>query len=227
MNQRQNNKLNMYTRVNGVLNENKQVYEPYAPIVDAATTFISLVGEIRTYDKEQSIDYTGITDEKSRIKEAMAQEASDLAFAGISYARATNNVELAAHFDYSFSDIRYTTNNNAMVVTELILNEVDANIEPLGEYLVSPEDADSLRNKLQRFKQLGDTGADKSTEGVATTKKLSELFEETDRLLKTRLDALVTRLRHKEPMFYDAYMNARQIIDLRGRRSVDEDEAEM
>ncbi len=52
------------------------------------------------------------------------------------------------------------------------------------------------------------------SESVAETRRLAILFREADDLLKKKLDRFVVRLKPTYPTFYDAYRNARMIVDL-------------
>jgi hypothetical protein len=49
---------------------------------------------------------------------------------------------------------------------------------------------------------------------VARTRQLAGLFKKANEHLSEHLDKLVTRIKRKEPVFYDTYQNARVIIDL-------------
>jgi hypothetical protein len=49
---------------------------------------------------------------------------------------------------------------------------------------------------------------------VARTPQLAGLFRKANDHLGEHLDKLVTRIKRKEPVFYDTYQNARVIIDL-------------
>ena len=49
---------------------------------------------------------------------------------------------------------------------------------------------------------------------VAETRRLSILFRVADDMLNKKLDRFVARLKAEYPTFYDAYNNARMIIDL-------------
>jgi len=178
---------------------------------------MSKLAEINTYSVEQTVDTSGVTDQKSIRKEELAEIASEMAAAGYSYAYGQDDAELMAVFDYSYSEIRYATDKNAVNIASMILQETEKRIDELQEEMVAAEDLQELKERLKQFQVLTVKQEGMMSSGVAGTKRMAVLFREMDELLSKRLDKLMYKIKRKEPVLFDTYSNAREIRDL-GRR---------
>jgi hypothetical protein len=82
------------------------------------------------------------------------------------------------------------------------------------EYLISEENLSDLHEAIEEFDNAMETKGGVKSGSVAETRRLSILFRVADDLLNKKLDRFVARLKAEFPTFYDAYNNARMIVDL-------------
>lgn len=81
--------------------------------------------------------------------------------------------------------------------------------------MVTDEDLAELQSLIAGFEDSMETKGGAKSESVAETRRLAILFRGADDLLNKKLDRFIVRLKAQYPTFYDAYMNARMIVDLK------------
>jgi len=214
MNKRQNNKLRSYTNITAVLLSNQSIYEVYPVIKIAVENFTAIVDQIKILATHSSIDNTGVTEQKTIIKEKLSTLAGELAASGSAFAVDLNNKEMEAALDFSYSDIRYARDNDTISITSAIYNELAEHNGKLADYLVTDEDKSALKKLIDDFEVVSQNKGLQHSQNVSDTKQLCLLFKDADALLTQKLDRLLMRLRRKAPSFYNAYLNARNIQDL-------------
>lgn len=214
MNKNQSNKLNSYQSVKGVLEDNRNLYEPIAIINQSVGSFFDVVNEIDKIATKSEIDTTGETSAKIVAKEKLASLSSALAASGMVYGFERSDVELEAALDYSYSDIRYARDAETLQISRAIESELLDIKEEVVDYMVSEENMTSLHTLIDDFEGSLEIRGGAKSESVAVTRRLAILFREADDMLKKRLDRFITRLKPEYPTFYDAYRNARMIVDL-------------
>jgi len=214
MNKRQNNKLKSYNDITAVLSANQSVYEVYPVIKMAVENLFSIITQIKTLATQSAIDNTGITEQKTVIKEKLSSLAVELAASASAYAVDLNDKEMEAALDFSYSDIRYARDNDTISITSAIYNELAEHNGKLTDYLVTDDDKSALKRLIDDFEEVSKNKGLQHSQSVSDTKKLCLLFKEADGVLTQKLDRLLMRLRRKAPSFYNAYLTARNIIDL-------------
>jgi hypothetical protein len=80
--------------------------------------------------------------------------------------------------------------------------------------MVSQENLPNLHSLISEIENSMETRGGVKSGSVAVTRRLSILFRVADDMLGKRLDRFVARLKAEYPTFYDAYHNARMIVDL-------------
>jgi len=214
MNKRQSNKLNSYQSVKGVLENNKAIYEPITIINQSVENFLEVVNEIDEIATKTEMDTTGETSAKIVAKEKLATVASSLAASAAVFAFEHSDVELEASVAYTYSDIRYARDMESLQMASAIEAELLSNEADLVDYMVSPENLAELHTLIVEFEDAMETKGGVKSGSVAETRKLSILFRVADDMLNKRLDRFVARLKADHQTFYDAYNNARMIVDL-------------
>lgn len=214
MNKRQSNKLNSYQSVKGVLEANLNIYEPISIINQSVESFFSIVNEIDEIATESESDTTGETSAKIVAKEKLATMASSLAASASVFAFEGADIELEAALAYTYSDIRYARDSETLQIASAIEAELLDHQAEVVDYMVSEENLADLHTLIAEFENSLETRGGVKSGSVAVTRRLSILFRVADDMLGKRLDRFVARLKADYPTFYDAYHNARMIVDL-------------
>ena len=214
MNKRQSNKLNSYQSIKGVLEDNRNIYEPITIINQSVENSFKITNEIDDIATNTEMDTTGETSAKIVAKEKLATMASSLAASASVFAFEQSDIELEASLAYSFSDIRYARDSEAHQIARAIEAELLEFRADLVDYMVSEENLTELHALIDEFKNSMETKGGVKSGSVAETRRLSILYRVADDLLNKKLDRFVARLKAEFPTFYDAYNNARMIVDL-------------
>lgn len=214
MNKRQSNKLNSYQSVKGVLEDNRSIYEVVPIINQTAQSFFSMVNEIDAIATRTEMDTTGETSAKIIAKEKLATMASSLAASGAVYAFEESDVELEASLAYTYSDLRYARDAEALQIAMAIETDLLDHQDAIAEYMVSEENLLELHTLIDEFENSMEERGGAKSGSVAETRRLAVLFRAADDLLGKKLDRFIVRLKAEHPTFFDAYRNARMIVDL-------------
>jgi hypothetical protein len=214
MNKRQSNKFNSFQSVKGVLEDNRPIYEPVSIINQSVQNFFQVVDEINTISTRTEMDTTGETSAKIVAKEKLANMASSLAASGSVYAFENSDIELEASLEYTYSDLRYARDSEALQISMAIEVELLDHQAELTDYMVSEQDLTNLHQLIDDFENSLETRGGAKSGSVAETRRLSILYRVADDLLAKKLDRFVVRLKPDYPTFFDAYRNARMIVDL-------------
>lgn len=212
----QMNRLRMYRKVQGFSNASDELFTRYPAIGKSFKTFGSLLKKLERVTQVQAGSVTTNAKTKLEVKDEMAQQAVELAAAGYAYAKETNNTDLMSVLDVSYSEIRYADEQSAYSMTMAVHSGLEAELKNLENYLISQEDLDALQLSAEAFKERLENTA--SQDSVARTKQLTILFKNTSDHLRNHQDKLMMRVKRKEPVLYDAYVNARVIVDLGGSK---------
>jgi hypothetical protein len=214
MKKSQSNKLNAYDCVQGVLEENWELYENEAVMKQAVAEFFHILDEIgkaKKYSKEGTM---GLTVAKDLAKEKLARLVGALSASASVYAFESSDAEMEASFKQTYTDIRFASNNTALDNARALEAELLPHREKLTAYMVSAQDLENLHQHILAYDNaLEEKGGAKSGR-VAESKEFARLIKETDRLLVRKLDRLVLRLQALHPDFFTAYYQARMVVDL-------------
>lgn len=214
MNKKQSNKLNSYQSVKGVLEDNVNIYEPVAIINQTVGDFFKIVNEIDEIATKTEMDTTGETSAKIVAKEKLSSLASSLAASAAVYAFESSDIELEASLGYTYSDLRYARDTETLQIARAIETDLLDNQADVADYMVSDENMADLHTLIDEFEDSMETKGGVKSGSVAETRRLAILFRVADDVLNKKLDRFIVRLKTDYPTFYDAYQNARMIVDL-------------
>ncbi|MFH0759004.1 MAG: hypothetical protein V2B15_17075 [Bacteroidota bacterium] len=214
MNKRQSNKLNSYLSMKGVLEDHVKIYASVGEIKKTVDSFFRLVDEINTLAGRARRDTTGETAAKNAAKKKLASTAGSLAALGSVFAMDRSDTVMEAALGYSYSDLRYARDAKTLQMALAIEYELTGHRADLARYMVSEQDLAGLHALIKAFEKSMEIQGGVKSESVALNARLSALFRETDTLLNRMLDRFISRLKPGHPAFYEAYRNARTIVDL-------------
>ena len=193
---------------------NSNIFELSHMLSKAVTEFYEILDEIKKVATRVEFDTTGETSAKKQAKERLAYVASSLAACGAVFAVNRSDIELEASLKYSYSDLKYGLDNEALHIAGAIESVLLDHRKELSEYMVSDSDLADLHQRILEYDDSLETRGGAKSGAVAENKSLLQLFKTTDDLLDRKIDRFAFRLKSSNPEFYDAYSNARLIIDL-------------
>ena len=201
-------------KVKGVLEAHPGVFESSPMAGRAVEEFSAALEEIKAVAVRAGSDTTGETAAKKLAKERMAYVASALAACGAVFAVNSSDRELEASLQYSYSDIKYGLDNEALQIARAIESLLLDHRKELREYLVSDQDLEELHQRIEEYAQALVARGGAKSGAVSEHQRLGRLFKTTDALLEGKIDRFAFRLKKQFPKFYTAYNHARLIDDL-------------
>jgi hypothetical protein len=128
INQEQSREFTRCTKLAQFLNDHNTVYADFAPFAEEVTAFISNMAEFVDLIPDKNITTTGITEDKTALKEKVAAALGIICGKTYSYALKQNNEALAAQvnttaykiFRIKDSDLQGFTANIVEVITPLL-----------------------------------------------------------------------------------------------------------
>lgn len=208
------NKLNSYAAVKGVLAHNLGIYEQITLMSHSVEDFYQKVDEIGAVAARTKADTTGETAAKKLAKEKLAALATALAASASIYAYESSNIELESALQYSYTDINYARDNEALLRAMAVETELLAHRNKLDAYMITASDLEELHQHITAYQDALKRRGSVKSQRVADFLKLEVLFREADQILIHKIDRFVLRLKPEFPTFFDAFTNARSIVDL-------------
>ena len=213
MNKKQEAKLNMYRATQSVCNGNSAVFSGNAAFTAAFDEFETQIGNIISTMQQDAAVITGIAADKNVSKEVLCEKAAEIASVISAYASTAGNNTLKMEVDFPVSRLMRLRDELTAPNCQNIHDKGAANLAALADYGITAPMLADLQDLIDRYS--ADTPKPRSaiSSRKTTTANLAALFDQTDRILKERMDKIVVLFRSSQPVFVETYENARRIID--------------
>jgi len=216
MNGNQENRFSMMKTVNTVLTNYNAVWSSYAAFSDLVTEFRNRCDVISGLVTLQSQNVAGVTLDKAVIQGKVVQGTLELALKIHAYAVGAGLNDLAKEFDLVRSDVERLRDtemlNKAVETHDIAL----VNLVALAPYNVVAGDLTAFKALIDAYEvQIEAPRVRINSKKVARFNIGVRLNENTATL--ELMDGLMLPYRFSQASFYDAYREARKIIDM-GRR---------
>jgi hypothetical protein len=217
MTAKQQNKLNMYTAAQAVLNSHQSVWESLPAFDDGVDEFGEIIGNIQTGAQTQT-SRSGAAADKAYILQVLGDAAYEVGAATRACAVASGNKELAGRVDFSRSELTDGRDPEIVARCQDIHAAASQDLASLTDYGVNAVKANTLKKKIDAFQAAQPKPRQGRATTSAATKMLVSLFAQADELLKKRLDGLAVQFQEAQPNFYNSYRTARRIVSHPGGR---------
>lgn len=219
----QENKLSMYYAVQKVCNTASPIWSGLPGFVTAFNGFETNIIKIKSAIEVQETKLKGIALKKEQLEDLMIDKALEVAHAVFAYATDQLDLALKEKMNFTRSEFKRTRDSVIIEKCQLIHDEASAIVGSLASYGITPATLTMLSTRINDFS--GNVAAPRTsiTERKGATMELVELFNESDLILKSKLDKLMEQFKTTQPKFYNQYFNARIIIDLGTRFDKEEE----
>lgn len=216
MNATQINKSRMYLATSQVLETNQASYAGIEELVAAAVRLKSYLTLIEENRQVQELNQTGFTNNKLLLKEQLTTTLLKVIAALAAHATATKDTVMLSRVNYRPSALQKPDPVLADIA-RLIHSEAVKVEALLVKYFVTVADLAELERLTQQFKEAIPQKRVATNISKVSTKNIAGVFAETDKLLKSEIDLLMMPFQFTQPDFYNAYKNARIIVNYSGR----------
>ena len=216
MNQNQINKIRMYSATNTVLQKYTGVISSFPELVEALTRLSRLLQVIDQNRQVQEADTTGLTIEKTVIRQRVNKHILQFSAALLAHATITKNNELKQKVTYKSSDLIHAADPILYDIGLLQLNLARPLQNDIMRFSLTQQNFDEMEQDLNLFKQAMPQKRVATGTSKVSTENISSTFRAIDDLLKNEIDIFMLHYQFSSPDFYQEYKNARSIIGYNG-----------
>ena len=219
MNRNQINKSRMYGSVDLILDQHASLFAQLEPLVNAQQQLKQGIVLIGDYRQVQEANTTGLTKEKVQLRSDLIKSILQFSAALKSYAIANKNNELKAKSDYSDSDLNRCPDPRLYDIGVLLLGSTAPLNGGLTNYFIGETELQAMDKLLAAFRLSIPQRRAATSRSKTSTVNIREVFRGLDELLKEQIDVYMQLFRFSQPDFFNAYRNARSIVDYAGHRA--------
>lgn len=207
----------MYEAVNLVLDTHSEHVGTEGDLFTALQLLKAGQTVINQNRQVQEADSSGLTKNKSDLRSELTQMIL-LFEAGLkANATSTKNAELKTKANYSVSKLKIVADSILFDIGTLLNGMALPLKTDLAKYFISEAEFLKMERLLAEFKLAIPKRRVSMNLSKVSTGNIDGVFKAQDKLLKDQIDALVQPFQFSHPDFFNAYKNARNIVDYSGR----------
>lgn len=207
------NRFIMYKTVNDWLTAKKS---ELSALHNLAGVHEHLANQIRMIDElDAQTDQTskGFTSAKSAIRADLEKSLIMLVAYLKNVATFANNVILLHEIDFKDNQLVKASEQMLTSRAEFIVQKSKANEQVAAPFGMTAEHVARAEQLLSEFKAAKTTPRQAVVGSVDVNARLEEAMEETDNLIKSKLDVIMKLIKFEKPTLYGQYKSARVIVD--------------
>lgn len=203
----------MFKTVNQELENYKNVWATNEGFAEVVTDFKAYLSGIEETRGPANTSTTGITEDKNAIRDELIDSIMEISGPFVTMASRMGNNNLKSKVAYTDSELEGMTEGELVKTGKELAALAVQYKDTLVKYDVSDSDIDQLKQLADGYgiKIAEPRGA--VTERMSANEKLNLLFAQTSTLLKEQLDGMVDKYRRKHTDLWNAYFNARKLVD--------------
>lgn len=229
MKNKQIKKLKMYLAVSGVVEKNINKINEVAALKNTYEEFITNNDEIIKLKAENEKSTTAVVDKKSKKREYLVNQTVPICNILQVYAMDANDAKLGKKINYSRNKLTKSTDSELINKSNKVwktakqiygnslegvdnLTSKSKKVQPsanINSYGLTGELIDKLENANKEFVESVLTLKDAIAYKNKCAKKITEFVKANDKLLRNKMDRLMTLFELSDKSFYQEYKNAR------------------
>ncbi len=224
MNQNQINKFRMGSSVDLALDNHSTLFTESAELVTVHQRLKEQLNQISQLRQIQEADTSGLTQNKSDLRQRLTQRIAQLSAALVAHATTTRNAELKTKATYSKTKLAQAADPVLYDIGVLLVALATPLKEALAKYFVTEAEFAEVNSLLSEFKLSIPKRRVATNISKVSTSNIGDMVDAMIKLLNEEIDVLMEPFLYPQPDFYKAYKNARKIVGYHGRgRSKDEE----
>ena len=217
MNSKQINKNRMYGATILVLDNNLALVAAIPELAAAHQQLKEKMGQIDQERQVQEVDNTGLTRNKSLLREELTTLLLRISAAVVAVSATRNDVVLRTKVNYRLSDLKKSSDKilcDIAVMINRIASPLEADLE---KYFVGKEELAKFDELTAEFKLSIPLKRVATTFSKVSTGNIDEVYHAMDALLRNKVDLLMQPYQFTQPNFFHAYKNGRMVINYSGK----------
>ncbi len=218
MNDGQRNKLSMFLAVLGVMETYHDQWQALTGISEMVTRLTGLAQSVQTNSGVQGTPRTGITQGKNRKLVEMARLTAEIAGYLHAYAVKQQDDNRAAQSDVHLSDLLNLAEPLVAPRCRSIHDAANSLASSLSSYGLESADLTALDAAIAAYEAVVTAPRQAIAVNTSVTAAIATDLRAGSDLLKGELDRVMRKFERSAPAFYQAYRDARVIVDLHGHK---------
>jgi hypothetical protein len=217
MNKRQLNKFRMFSAIETVLDTNSVLVSSLNDLMAANARLKAGQLLIIQNRQVQEAKITGLTRNKSTMRDELILSIMKYSAALKSYGITVKDEEIRAKASYTPSDLKKVADSVIYDIGMLLYGLAVPLKAEMARYFIGEAELKAMEQLLEAFKLTVPKRRVASSLSKTSTGNIESLFTAQDKLLKDEIDVLMSLFQVSQPDFYNAYKNARAIVNYVGR----------
>lgn len=185
--------------------QKKTAYSVIPALATAMEQLLSNQQHIKIVITHQVKDLTGFTQNKNDLKTVLSDRAFQVAGGISSWTEDTNNLEIQKQVNITISAMYTLTDKMILAVCQNIYDIAKANLSDLANYGIDEENLKELEDAISNFNANSSIPRNQIINRSGETKTLSLIFKEVKKIIKTKTDKLILKLKDKDTATYLSY----------------------
>lgn len=213
------NKRNMYNVVLETCKDHVEIWENIPEFEKGLTLLESKLDEFTATAKNRLLDTKHITKMKASLMAELYNKVYSVVKIIRAYALTVEDDKLLV--EYSMTKESLIKGGAKATVSRYsnVMRKAEELAISLEGYGLTPQFLQELKQQVIEANDVIMEPRLRILKRKSQTRRLKELSEEIDTLIYIKLTAMVDLLQYNHPSFFDQFMDARNIIDLRARRA--------
>jgi len=202
MTKEQENKMSMFVNVQKVTNFHNEVWKDHSGFVMLFKIYEDYIERIRQISMVQEGQITGVTKDKAKMRELMAEKGHKVETAVFAYASFSGNNKLQDRVSYTLSDLKYCRDTAVVDMLNVILTAGKQYLPELELFGIVQSDIDELESLIQNYSLTAEDPRQAITNRSRATAELKSALKEADKILKEQLDKVLFQFKEISFAFY-------------------------
>ncbi|HEX8287506.1 MAG TPA: carboxypeptidase-like regulatory domain-containing protein [Pyrinomonadaceae bacterium] len=212
MNANQEAKLKMYRATENYCGENSSITASNVAFRTAFNNFKANIASIVATVQADGVPLTGITVDKNIVKQALCEKTAEIAGIVYAYASTVGSNTLKAEVNCLFTSLMRMREDALAPRCQSIHDITQTNLAVLADYGITATMLTDLQELIQSYALETPKSRTAISERKTTTANLAALFDETDAILRDRMDKLVMIFKSSHPDFVKTYETTRRTL---------------
>ncbi len=213
MNKTQTNWDRMYLNTQETLDANTTLWNTIPIVVTTKNQFDELIQRIADVNEKTNPNSKAVTASKEKTKTALANKIVVISGIMQAFAAFNDNTVLLGKVKITQSDIYNARETDVEKLVSPVIDEARKYLTDLADFGLTEAMITEAETTLDDFKaQIGQPRTIRNQAYAAMT-LMDELFDESNALLKNKMDKLMIRFKFTDTQFYSEYERARTIVD--------------
>ncbi|SFF47880.1 hypothetical protein [Sunxiuqinia elliptica] len=213
MNQDQNKHMRMYLATQTVLDNYTMRWNTIPVMVTVKNELDELIQRIEQKNEETDAASLGTTAQKETTRQTLTEKAVTVSGILQAFAAFNDDLPLAEKVKLTKSDLLTCRETDVESLVRPVIDLARKRLGDLADFMLTEDMLVETETSLDSFKALIGQPRTIRNQAFAAINMLEELMDQTDALLKQKLDKLMIRFEFSDSVFFEEYTRARVIVD--------------